>query len=631
MRSSRSSWGCGWLLAMTMGALALPAPAAADEILAGPPRAAAQDISLIDPTQFVVVFKREAAHAMHASLRPDGSPSVNSQAVQRLIDLHGITALEREFVSAQPQAVNSRFPELTGHYLVSLPQGTDLQHVMAEWAAEPDVDHVEPIGIHSVDLTPNDTYWIYGTPTFPYDQWHYWDTWGIDADLAWDTETGDPSAVVAILDTGVKYRHTDLGGADPPGPADNVTAGNIWVNPFEIPGNGIDDEGNGFIDDVVGWDFVSAGIVGTTCTGFDVDCGITENDPNDGEGHGTFCSGIVAGITNNARGGAGTAGGFSNGTTSGPGNGVKVMPMRIGHRAQVVVPPTIVTGVVNMAWCAQAMNYVADMKSRGVNIVAVNCSWGSSNSGGISAAVDNLLANDVMVISAAGNSNSSSAPFLATKAGVIAVGASDSTGLGASFSNFGPWVDFAAPGVGIFSTTHVPTDPDTTHMYISVGDGTSYSAPMTCGVAALLESYNPALTATDKANILASTTIPFNPANTKQLGTGIINARNALNAAPPPVAVGDAPAFRGRFALRAFPNPTRAGSTLELSAPMGTTARFSVLDVHGRLVRDLGSVDSRHVSWDGTDALGHRVPMGLYFAVAEAGGARTAKRLIVME
>jgi hypothetical protein len=587
------------------------------------------------PDQFVVQFKRGVAHQLQVAPGSHGRPRANLASVQRAFDRVGAVTAEREFRSARPQAVGSRFPDLTGYYLVSIPAGTDLQEAMASMAAEPDVDHVEPIGVHAIDLTPNDTWWIYGTTTFPYDQWHYWDNWGIDADLAWNQETGDPNVVVAILDTGMRYRHSDLGGNDPPGPADNVTQGNVWVNPFEIPANGIDDEGNGYIDDVIGWDFVASTIAGT-CDGYDVDCGFVENDPNDGEGHGTFCSGIVAAITNNARAGASVAGGFSDGTTAGAGNGVKVMAMRIGHRARVNLPPPVTTGVVSMAYAAQAMNYVADMKSRGVNVAAVNCSWGSSNTGGISAAVDNLLANDVMVIYAAGNSNSSTAPFVATKPGVLVVGASDSTGVGASFSNFGTWVDMAAPGVGIFSITHNPDAPDTISNYVSVGDGTSFSTPMTCGVAALLESYNPALTGPDKFALIVGNTSAFAPANTKQLGTGILNAYNALQAAPSPVGVPLVHgASAGALALRASPNPASAGAALALRSLPGARVDVAVIDAAGRQVRSLSGVaavdGTLRLRWDGLDASGRRAGTGVYMIQATAGRDRASAKLVVLE
>jgi subtilisin family serine protease len=191
----------------------------------------------------------------------------------------------------------------------------------------------------------------------------------------------------------------------------------------------------------------------------------------------------------------------------------------------------VVTGVVRMDYAAAAMDYVRAMKNRGVNVAAINCSWGSSNSGGISAAADNLLAADVMIIVAAGNSNSSIAPFLNSKAGTLSVAATDRDGAAASFTNYGTWVDIAAPGVDIVSTYHDPADPDPTHMYVALLSETSMSAPHCCGVAALLESKNPALTGPQKYRLMQSTATPYS--GPKYIGTGIVIANNAVGAAGP--------------------------------------------------------------------------------------------------
>lgn len=615
--------------------LAAPVRLEAGEVLrySGPPVSA--NLGVL-PDAFVVVFRGAVAHGLEVREGAAG-PRASHPGVQRAFERAGIASAERQFRGARIPAAGSGHPDLTGHYLLGIPPGASLEAAMAEVAAAPEVQHVEVIGIHAVDATPNDTYYAFGTSTFAYDQWHYWDgPYSAETDIAWDTETGDPSVVVAILDTGLKYRHSDLGGADPPGPADAITQGNVWVNPFEIPGNGVDDENNGFVDDVVGWDFVSAPISGATCPGYDNDCGLADNDPNDGEGHGTHVAGTVAAITNNGRAGAGIAGGFSDGTTSGAGNGVRILPLRIGHRARAVIPGIgpVVSGFVNMAWCAQAMNYVADLKDRGINIAAVNCSWGNSDTGGLSAAVDNLVAHDVLVVNSAGNSNSSTPSFLGSKAGVVAVAASDSNGVGASFTNYGPWVEIAAQGVAVLSTFHDPADPDTTHMYVGVLDGTSMAAPHVCGVAALLESYNPALTAIDKINLMTANATPFGPGNTKTMGAGILNAAAALAAAPGAVGVGEGHGGAFGQGLRVMPNPARHGAEFRLQAGPGASPGVLVVDVTGRTVRALSGAGQEGVvrlRWDGRDADGRRAPPGIYFALARHGAERAVARFVVLE
>ena len=188
-----------------------------------------------------------------------------------------------------------------------------------------------------------------------------------------------------------------------------------------------------------------------------------------------------------------------------------------------------ITGVVRMDYAAEAMNYVADQVDAGVNVAAINCSWGSSNSGGLSAAVTNLIAHDVVVVVAAGNSNSTNTSYLSSRGDCLDVAATDRNGNGASFTNHGPWVDVAAPGVDIISTYANPDDADLTHNYVAVLSGTSMSAPHICGILALLESCNPALTGPQKVSLILNNTDPYT--DSRDLGSGIANANNALIAA----------------------------------------------------------------------------------------------------
>ena len=480
--------------------------------------------------EFIVVVKPEASDIIDRRGTPGNAFAgiANFGALKKRFDVDRVKGQFRR--GRGPKATEGIEARLLRHYKVRFRKG-DLDDVMAAYADHVLVEHVEPIGVHKVYIEANDIYYRDPPASFPYDQWNYWDLYGINAENAWDDETGDPSVVVGVLETGVKYYHSDLGGPGGLwGPDNPQTSGNIWVNDGEIAANGIDDDGNGYVDDTLGYDFVSdTADIWTLCT--DADCVTADNDPDDGEGHGTHVAGTIAAITNNARSVAGIAGGFSDGTTGGIGNGCKVMCLRIGWRALYLLTMQEI-GVVRMDYAAQAMDYVANMVDRGVNVVAVNCSWGSSNSGGLDTAVDRLLAAGVMVIHAAGNSNADDPDYLGTKAGVMNVGAADRSGSASDFSSYGLWVDVAAPGEGIMSTYHNPDDADVTHMYVALMSGTSMSSPHACGVAALVESkanrLGLDLDGTAIFDIMVETATTGYSGN-KYIGSGILNARDALD------------------------------------------------------------------------------------------------------
>ena len=497
----------------------------ADNVLRVPLQTLPGQIGWVED-EFIVEFTPAVAHQMIVT-KQTGRPEVNIASVQNRIEQYGVQGFRRQFPTAKPMAAGAVRPDLTGYYKVKLLPGVDLETAMAAFATDPNVDHVEKIGVHTMYATPNDPYYQGSpNPSFNYDQWHYWDTHSIHADQAWDANAGDATVVVGILDSGTRYFHVDIGGNSAPwGPDNPFSGGNVFINSGETPGNGVDDDGNGYVDDVIGWDFVSsAGGGGVSC--LDQDCGTADNDPDDGDGHGTHVSGTVAAITNNNILVAGVAGGYSDGTTSGVGNGVKLLPCRIGYHARY---HGVTTGIVRMDWAAEAMNYVADMVDAGVNVAAINCSWGSSNSGGLGAAVDNLLAHDVVICVAAGNSNSSNPDYLGSRGDCMDVAATDKNGNGASFTNYGSWVDVAAPGVEILSTFRNPDDPDPTANYIAVLDGTSMSSPHVAGIVGLLESCNPSLTAQDKMNLIINNTDPYS--DSRDLGSGIANAKKAFDAA----------------------------------------------------------------------------------------------------
>src|SRR5712691_6534289 len=175
-------------------------------------------------------------------------------------------------------------PDLSRTYRLeaAVASGPELEALLASLAADPDVEYAEEDKRAAISLVPNDPYF---SSTGTWGQ-AYADLYGlkkIGADVAWDSAAGE-GVTVAVVDTGVDYTHADL-------------ADNIWTNAGEIPGNGIDDDGNGYVDDVRGWDFVGASY----------NAPAPDADPGDGHGHGTHVAGTIAAEGNNGVGVIGVA------------------------------------------------------------------------------------------------------------------------------------------------------------------------------------------------------------------------------------------------------------------------------------------------------------------------------------
>jgi len=387
--------------------------------------------------------------------------------------------------------------ELSGYYVFHFNNAdeTKLERVIEAYKSLSSVISVEPVGIHPVYFTPNDQFFNL--------QWHHNQTndHDIDSPEAWEIEKGNPNAILGIADTGVLWTHSDL-------------TANIWTNPGEIENNGIDDDGNGKIDDYRGWDWVN---VGSGYPGED----LTEpdNDPKDFNGHGTHCAGIVAAVTDNNAGVAGIAGGDS------PSQGAQVMALRIGWSGNYLGQEV---GYVDMSYAASAFYYAAQK-----GVTAINCSWGSSNSGGLGAAVDYAVSHGMVVVTAAGNSNNQTPSYLGSRTDVIAIAATDDGDTKASFSSYGDWVDISAPGVNIAST--YSDHYEEAYVYMS---GTSMASPMVVGVAGLLKSQNPNWTSAEIVPQILNTADDISDFNHRRfigkLGSGRLNAYNALNTGPPP-------------------------------------------------------------------------------------------------
>jgi subtilisin family serine protease len=288
---------------------------------------------------------------------------------------------------------------LPGIQLVQLTPGTSVEGGVNFYENDPNVLSVTPNYIAQLDCVPNDpqfnTLWgLHNTGqmggTVDAD---------IDAPEAWNITCGSADVVVAVIDTGVDYTHQDL-------------MANIWTNSGEIPGNGIDDDGNGYIDDVHGWDFVNS-----------------DNDPNDDYGHGTHCAGTIAAVGNNAKGIAGVSW------------NAKIMPLKAGSA----------DGRFTLAAQLEAFSYA---KRMGADVIS--CSFGGTNYASVAETA--IAGSPAVVVCAAGNdgTNNDVTPHYPANyncANIIAVAATDRNDNLAWFSNYGPTaVDVAAPGADIYST-----------------------------------------------------------------------------------------------------------------------------------------------------------------------------------
>ncbi|HEY0007905.1 MAG TPA: S8 family serine peptidase [Tepidisphaeraceae bacterium] len=303
----------------------------------------------------------------------------------------------------------------------------------------------------------------------------------IDAPEAWDLARGNGSVVVGVIDSGVDYSHVDL-------------SGNMWVNSRETAGNGVDDDGNGYVDDIHGWDFFN-----------------NDSNPADDNGHGTHVAGTIAATGNNGTG------------VTGVNWNAKVMALKFLGA----------DGSGSLSAAIGAINYATKMKSQlGVNVQVTNNSW---SGGGFSSTLYDAIKRSgdagMLFVAAAGNGGAdgvgdnndlaASYPANYDLPNVISVAASDHNDVLASFSNYGQaTVDLAAPGVSILSTT-----PGGGYGYSS---GTSMAAPHVSGVAALAWSYRQGATANDIRSVLLNGTDAKGSLSGKVASGGRLNAHNSL-------------------------------------------------------------------------------------------------------
>ncbi len=467
----------------------------------------------------IVVQLKESKSEYTLQATSMGYVGTGIASLDALADKYEVTNMRQQFNGAKPEFKNGQMFDLSRYYRVEINPDMNLDEIVDAYKNDPNVESVEKVGIHSMYATPNDGYFD------PY-QWYHNQTNDDDMDSpeAWDVQTGNSSIILAILDSGTRYYHRDLGGANASPTSVGDSRGNMWINNAELNGSaGVDDDGNGYTDDWIGYDFIST----TSSCWTGEDCNTQDNDPRDFNGHGTHTAGIVGMITNNGYGMAGTAGGWGNGSEQEYGNGVKVMACRMGFSYNYGGQEY---GVVYMDAAAEAFYYAANNGAR-----IASCSWGSSNSGGIAAAIDYFLNNGGMIFVAAGNDGSQTADYMNGRGDLVSVAATDENDAAASFTTYGTWVDISAPGVGIYSTLHDHTDPDVD--YWASMDGTSMACPMAAAVGAMIWSQNPSWSASQvETQLYASAeNIDSELSSTYigKMGAGRVNLYDAVNTGTP--------------------------------------------------------------------------------------------------
>ncbi len=433
---------------------------------------------------------------LHKKYRLRKSKALFENFRQRRQLAKGLLAKDKTLLSKKERRILKRLkrapkgakvPDLDRIYKleVELEKGQSLEDVVAAYNADPDVEYAELNYIVSINLTPNDPYYSV--------QWALHNTGqsypisggltesgtldsDVDAPEAWDIETGSLEVIVAVVDTGVDYNHSDLDD-------------NMWT------------DGSGYY----GYDFIN-----------------DDNDPLDDHGHGTHCSGIIAAEGNNGLDVVGVCW------------DAKIMALKfLGSN-----------GSGNTSDAVTAFYYAVD---NGADVVSN--SWGG---GGFSQsaqdAIDYAYSQGVIMIAAAGNDNSSSSHYPASYDHMISVAATDSDDVKASFSNYGDWIDIAAPGVNILSlraqgtdmylgkSGYAPGDRFVPHgnsnatMYIA--SGTSMACPYVAGAAAMIISQFPELSGEDILARLLGTTENIhqeNPEYEYLLGLGRVNLFNAVS------------------------------------------------------------------------------------------------------
>jgi subtilisin family serine protease len=402
-------------------------------------------------------------------VKNEGSDTYTIAARTEMVATHVLVKLQDGKTEADLKSMLSgygvsilRALSLPGHYIVALKAPTldAVPEALSVFGGESNVlAYVEPDYVSRVNAAPNDTRWS-----------ELWGMVKINATGAWDVITGSTNVIVAVIDTGVSLAHPDL-------------SSNIWKNVTELNGvAGVDDDGNGYVDDVNGWDFAG-----------------DDNNPDDSDKHGTHCAGTIGAVGNNTMGVAGVCW------------KLRLMALRGGSGSGLLQSDT-----------AEAVHYAAD---NGAKIISASYG-GGAYSDTERAALNYANGKGVLFVAAAGNESTDNDTVPHYPSGydlpnIVSVAATDRNDALASFSNYGKTsVDLAAPGVEILSTV-----PGGTYEEMQ---GTSMATPHVAGAAALLLSAKPGLTHLQLKQALLDTVDPVAALANKTVSGGRLNVRSLI-------------------------------------------------------------------------------------------------------
>ena len=390
-------------------------------------------------------------------------------------------SFEGEFELTQIRRFNSN----NNLVLYQFPENLSVHQMLAMLENQAEIVRVDPdykLDLHSLATTPND-------PLYPM-QWGLNNTGqqingtngvvGVDikAAEAWDIQTGDGSCTLAIIDSGVDYDHEDL-------------TANMWVNPGEVPGDGLDNDANGYIDDIHGWDFAD-----------------NDADPKGPNFHGTAVAGIAGAVGNNALGMTGVAW------------NVKLMALKVF--------PDNPADSATLSMFLSALDYAV---TNGARVSNHSYTVGSTFLPNFKMAIDTAGQNGHLIVAAAGNGSTDNDitavyPSSFTSDNVIAVTSLGNQGELASGSNYGAQsVDLAAPGRYNYAT--FPGNLYTQNLAV-----TSFAAPMVSGAACLIDMQDPGLSLEQLRNRILTNTTPIASMNGITKTGGVLNLYDSLLSDP---------------------------------------------------------------------------------------------------